>query len=147
MLLDKDEKKYNEHLKHKGRDAWERLNSALVDVMESRTWSVGEKLWGNFEAKTLVEEYECFVCRKLHSNKEDGKWIVDKSHYDCPVPKSSLTKNELKNSFWAEQWHQGKYEAMVLKRIAHFNEAVTQKEFYDLVTEFMTSDLNKSPQP
>jgi Glycosyltransferase family 10 (fucosyltransferase) C-term len=147
MLLDKDENKYQEHLKHKDRDARERLNSALVDVMESRTWSVGEKLWGNFEAKTLVEEYECFVCRKLHSNKEDRKWIVDKSHYDCPVPKSSLTKNELKNSFWAEQWHQGKYEAMVLKRIAYFNEAVTQKEFYDLVTEFMTSDLKKSPQP
>jgi hypothetical protein len=140
MMLDKDEIQYQQHLRHKDKGARQSLNSALVNFMESRTWSVGQKLWGNFEAKTLVEEYECFVCRKLHANEGDRKWIVDKSHYDCPVPKSSLTKNELQNSFWAEQWHQGKYEAKVLKRIADFNEVVTQKEYFDLVMEFMTTD-------
>lgn len=143
-LLDQDEEKYYEHLKHKGVGARKSLNSALVDFMASRTWSVGDKLWSNFEAKTLVEEYECFVCRKLHSREEDVKWVVDKSHYDCPVPKSSLMKDELKNSFWAEQWYQGKYEAKVLKRIAYSNEIMTQKEFYDLVNELMISDIQKS---
>jgi len=141
-MLDKDEEKYQQHLKHKSSSRSD-LNRDLLRNLESRTWSVGERLWNNFEAKTLVEEYECFVCRKLHSKLEDGQWVVSKEHYDCPVPTSPL-KTELKNSFWFDQWHQGKFEAEVLRELLYTNITVSQEEFHEKVGSKMIQELKNS---
>jgi hypothetical protein len=130
--LNGNDQEYEKHLRHKTSDLSE-YNSALVNRLRSRSWSVGKKLWDNFEAKTLVDEYECFICRKIHMGSKPGENIVNQKHYDCPVPTSPLTKEETKGSFWYDQWFQGKYEAEELSDLLVTKRVVDQETFYKLV--------------
>ncbi|XP_059474507.1 alpha-(1,3)-fucosyltransferase 10 [Neocloeon triangulifer] len=134
-MLDSDEEKYMGYLEHKKRGIEEIENKNLVRVMKERTWSVGNRLFNNFDAKTLVEEFECFVCQKLHQNLEVDWHVVNVKHCECPPPVSPLEKREMNESFWYDQWHQGKFEAQLLRELVESGERLSQEEFYEIVGE------------
>ncbi|XP_065351355.1 alpha-(1,3)-fucosyltransferase 10 [Cloeon dipterum] len=143
LMLDSDEERYNQFLEHK-RQSPERFSSELLlHMLAERKWSVGEKLWNNFETKSLVEVFECYVCQRVHENLKEGESVVKLNHYECPPPVSALTKTTLNNSFWFEQWHQGQFEAQLVKELVETGKVVTQDEFYEIVGQRMVAKRKK----
>ncbi|XP_049870329.1 alpha-(1,3)-fucosyltransferase 10-like [Pectinophora gossypiella] len=51
--------------------------------------------------ENVVKQFECFVCERIHE-KRTNPAVVTKKHFNCPVPKSVLTRTENRDSIWIQ---------------------------------------------
>lgn len=116
--LNKNDDLYNEHLQHKLAAEFENqiTNKNLIENMESRQWGIdNDFVKGNF-----IEHFECFVCKKLHKKFLEPS-IVNFTHYNCPQPRSPLTRKPNITNWWLNMWSLGKCEAKVIKEFIDEN--------------------------
>lgn len=86
-----DDNLYEEYLEHKTKGLISNKN--LIKEAEERTYQL--------HFKYTVEKFQCFLCEKLYSLREEPLpySVINRSHYNCPLPTSALTLNV--NSDWA----------------------------------------------
>uniref|UniRef100_A0A1B6C7E5 Fucosyltransferase n=4 Tax=Clastoptera arizonana TaxID=38151 RepID=A0A1B6C7E5_9HEMI len=115
IQLDNDEEKYNLYLEHKLEKKLEYKikNKRLISTMANRTWKIND-----FGDDNYIEQFECFVCKKVHKHP-DTYHFADIHHYNCPKPKSSLTKQQNLSNVWLEEWRKGECEAKVFKNFVY----------------------------
>ncbi|XP_063534193.1 alpha-(1,3)-fucosyltransferase 10 isoform X1 [Cydia strobilella] len=71
-----------------------------------------------------VEEFECFICDKLHKQRKGiyDKRIVDKRHYNCPKPLSALSLAVNPQNDWVFSWELAKKRAKeIYERLTNTN--------------------------
>lgn len=78
--LDGNDDRYDHYLRHKIEGIIS--NKFLKNVLRSRRWDGYD---------SLIEEFECQLCLRLHQFDEEGsetyeKFRVDETHYYCPFP-------------------------------------------------------------
>lgn len=78
--LDGDDDRYDHYLRHKIEGIVS--NKFLKNVLRSRRWDGYD---------SLIEEFECQLCVRLHQLGEEGsetyeKFRADETHYYCPFP-------------------------------------------------------------
>lgn len=102
ILLNNDSL-YEEYLEHKTKHLI--TNQRLFKEFNDRPYQV--------EGLKIVDEFECFVCKKLHDkiNGGNGVNIVNKSHYDCPKPLSALTLGVNPENSWVYSWENAQNKA------------------------------------
>lgn len=134
-----NQEKYDLHLQHKLQpEKRNRItNQRLIETVNNRKWGIDN----DFEKGSFIEHFECFVCRKIHDNK-DIFHFANEEHYKCPVPRSSLTRQQNVSNFWLDQWRMGKCEAKVLRHFVDVNGMnYTENVFYNEVSKYYTDGL------
>ncbi|CAH2036956.1 unnamed protein product, partial [Iphiclides podalirius] len=65
-----------------------------------------------------AEEFECFVCKKLHGRRKGvvKESVVNKKHYDCPKPVSALSLRVNPLNSWAHSFDTAKRNAISIRR-------------------------------
>ncbi|KAL4241047.1 Alpha-(1 3)-fucosyltransferase 11 [Mactra antiquata] len=135
--LNENDEEYNKYLEWKHTGV---TNKYLLDLMEERTWSITET-WKT-GASNFIEDFECFVCNRLHENlrrRKEGKkeieHIVDKSHLECPVPKPFFT-----DEFDWDHVHEfSDNYASAVKYFAQQNVAYSKGEYNAKLSEIISS--------
>ncbi|OAD56647.1 Alpha-(1,3)-fucosyltransferase B, partial [Eufriesea mexicana] len=117
--LSNNETEYNKYLSHKLIDKYEINNERLKMALNKNKES---NKFGNY-----VEEFECFVCESIQ--KTEKTKIVDKKHYDCPLPKDPLTHKIDHSNWWTQQWILGKCEAKILSYSLQNNLTINIENF------------------
>ncbi|XP_076235052.1 alpha-(1,3)-fucosyltransferase 10 [Calliopsis andreniformis] len=125
FLLDliKNETEYNKYLSHKLIDNYEIANQRLKKALEYK------HKWFRSEFGNYVEEFECFVCENIQKIEEQKLKIVDKKHYDCPLPKNPITNTIDHQDWWTKQWILEKCGAKVLVNFLKTNVTITKEKF------------------
>lgn len=108
MKLSKNDSLYEEYLEHKTK----RLinNQRLIEEYIQRPYQT--------DALETIEEFECFVCKKLHEKKNgvNETNIVDKKHYNCPKPISALSLRENPSNLWVQSWRTSRMRSEKIQR-------------------------------
>ncbi|XP_042209581.1 alpha-(1,3)-fucosyltransferase 10-like [Homarus americanus] len=139
-LLD-DDKQYESYLTHKLHQII--TNNYLLEAMNQRKWGINN----DFERGNFIEHYECYVCDqiltkhgKLREKGHLGVFMASLGHYGCPEPSNTLTGTPNPKSFWVQQWHKGRIEAMVLNRLISTSGTLSVSQFYQEVIEELQND-------
>eukprot|EP00088_Acartia_fossae_P065800 TRINITY_DN8123_c0_g1_i1.p1 TRINITY_DN8123_c0_g1~~TRINITY_DN8123_c0_g1_i1.p1 ORF type:complete len:499 (-),score=69.42 TRINITY_DN8123_c0_g1_i1:318-1814(-) len=105
--LNKDDQAYEEHLSHKITGKLQ--NPWLQQQVDQRKWGVSREQ--QFELGNSVKHFQCLVCDRIARNMEyskrgfnPAKFIADKSHYGCPVPKHPITHKVDHNDWYVQDW-------------------------------------------
>ncbi|XP_047505224.1 alpha-(1,3)-fucosyltransferase 10 [Pieris napi] len=106
--LDNDNNLYERHLQHKTKQLIS--NMRLLNELKLRPYQT--------DALKVAEEFECFICKKLHEQKLGKviKSVVNKLHYNCPQPVSALTLNVNPNNDWIFSWQTAATKAKEIKQ-------------------------------
>ncbi|KAG6449000.1 hypothetical protein O3G_MSEX005808 [Manduca sexta] len=100
-----DDKLYEEYLEHKTKQLIS--NQGLINENKYRPYQLHNM--------KIVEEFECFVCRRLHNkHNETNIHIVNKLHYNCPKPISALTLQVNPENLWVSSWKEATSRAKEL---------------------------------
>ncbi|CAL7948915.1 unnamed protein product [Xylocopa violacea] len=118
--LSNNETEYNKYLSHKLVDGYEIDNEKLRKALEKN------KLIFN-EFGSYVEEFECFVCKHVQSQRETK--MIDKKHYNCPLPKNPLTNKIDRSNWWTKQWILEKCTAKILSDYLQNNFTINMESF------------------
>jgi len=109
--LVKNDSAYEEYLSHKlSKQKYLITNRRLLEVYERKPIGIINE-FGNY-----VEEFECFICKRIHNRKRETS-IVTKKQYDCPLPKDPITGKIAERNWWVRQWNIEKCGA---KLLAHY---------------------------
>lgn len=104
--LSEDDKVYEEYLEHKIHGTI--FNKKLINYMHKRPYQT--------DFSEVIKEFECFICKKLHDRRMYGGEVsmVNKSHYNCPVPISVLTRKVNPKNRWVQflEWTQQDVEKL-----------------------------------
>ncbi|CAK9822127.1 Alpha-(1,3)-fucosyltransferase 10 [Anthophora retusa] len=119
--LSHNETEYNKYLQHKLIDNYEIPNKRLKEALEKN------KKWFHNEFGHYVEEFECFVCESVQKIRK--RKIVDKKHYNCPLPKNPLKNKTDDYNSWANEWILGKCDAKVLSYYFQNNLTINKDNF------------------
>lgn len=137
--LNENDDLYNEYLQHKlGGEAKKQItNKNLIESMENRQWGINNDfIKGNF-----IEHFECFVCKKIHKKPLESS-TVNITHYNCPKPRSPLTRKPNNTNWWLDQWSTGKCEAKIIREIVEQNvHNYTDDYFYNKLFKYFHSNL------
>ncbi|XP_017892507.1 alpha-(1,3)-fucosyltransferase 10 [Ceratina calcarata] len=104
--LSDNEVEYDKYLSHKLIDNYKIDNERLRKALNRR------EQWSSNEFVNYVEEFECFVCE--HVQMTEATKIVEKKHYDCPLPENPLTNKLDDSNWWTQQWILEKCGAKIL---------------------------------
>ncbi|EZA56575.1 hypothetical protein DMN91_003208 [Ooceraea biroi] len=123
--LSKNDSAYEEYLSHKlGEREYQVTNRRLLEVYRRKPMGIPDE-FGNY-----VEEFECFVCKRIHNRKIETS-VVTRRQYDCPSPRDPVTGEITKRNWWMTQWNIEKCGAKLLAHyitrnisinISHFDE-------------------------
>lgn len=116
-----NETEYDKYLSHKLSNNYEIHNERLKKAFEKNT------TWFRNEFGNYVEEFECFICENIQ--KQRKKKVVDKEHYDCPLPINPLTNEVDHNNWWVKQWIVEKCGAKVLTYYLQNNLTINMENF------------------
>ncbi|CAH2106151.1 unnamed protein product [Euphydryas editha] len=90
---------YEEYVTHKTKK--EISNKRLINELKIRQYQIN--------ALDVASKFECFICEKLHDNREiKVQHIVNKKHYNCPKPISALTLQVNPSNDWVYSWEVAK---------------------------------------
>ncbi|XP_076665647.1 alpha-(1,3)-fucosyltransferase 10 isoform X2 [Andrena cerasifolii] len=123
--LSRNETAYDKYLSHKLVDNYEIANRRLKETLEQKqNWL--RNGFGNY-----VDEFECLVCEDVQkANKQEIK-IVDRKHYDCPLPKNPLTSETDRDNWWTKKWLLEKCGAKLLAHYLKNNLTINREKFED----------------
>ena len=121
--LSRNETEYDKYLSHKLVDNYEIANRRLKETLEQKqNWF--RNGFGNY-----VDEFECLVCEDVQkANKQEIK-IVDRKHYDCPLPKNPLTSETDHDNWWTKKWLLEKCGAKLLAHYLKNNLTINIEKF------------------
>lgn len=119
--LSNNEIEYNKYLSHKLIDNYDIYNERLKKALKKN------KEWLSNEFGNYVEEFECYVCKNIHIKKKTK--IVDKKHYNCPLPKNPLTNKIDYSNSWTRQWILEKCSAKILNYYLQNNLTINMENF------------------
>ena len=141
--LDQNDDVYNKYLQWKTTGV---ANKYLRDELEQRTWSIKDT-WKPGQSN-FIEEFECFVCERVHENlkltirgKQPIQYIANKSHLECPEPKTFFNKRFM-NLDWLNTYHGLDADAETLRYFADKNIKITTGEYHAKISE-IRSKKNK----
>ena len=118
--LNQSDSEYDKYLTFKDTGV---TNKLLRNLTESRSWGVNN----DFSKPNFIEEFECFVCQRLHENEKrihQGKkplqHIASREHYGCPKPTSFRDRPEgnlqlMTNTNWELEWIMARYKARLIR--------------------------------
>ncbi|XP_043604040.1 alpha-(1,3)-fucosyltransferase 10 isoform X1 [Bombus pyrosoma] len=119
--LSNNEIEYNKYLSHKLIDNYEIENERLRKALERK------EEWLSNEFGNYVEEFECFVCKSIYQPRKTK--IVNKKHYNCPLPKNPLTNKTDHSNWWTKQWTLEKCGAKILSYHMKNNLTINEENF------------------
>ncbi|XP_052235421.1 alpha-(1,3)-fucosyltransferase 10-like isoform X1 [Dreissena polymorpha] len=132
-FLNKNDEQYNKFFNWKKTGV---TNPYLKAQMLKRSWSVQET-WKN-ERTNFIEDFECFVCKRLHENiklekagKAQKPRIVEGSHTSCPKPAPFFGNH---NS-WTSQWDHTENVAEAVRYYAEKNVQFSKGDLHAKVSE------------
>lgn len=119
--LDENDDEYEKYLQFKRRDGF--TNELLRDILSKRDWEIDN----DWNKPYYIEGFECFVCKRLHENRQrekNGQASIHHeatlNHYGCPKPRRFSDKPPgnltlVDSDWWASAWITAKYIAMATK--------------------------------
>ncbi|XP_031369673.1 alpha-(1,3)-fucosyltransferase 10 isoform X2 [Apis dorsata] len=119
--LSNNEIEYNKYLSHKLIDNYDIHNERLKKALKKN------KKWLSNEFGNYVEEFECYVCKNIHTKKK--RKIINKKHYNCPLPKNPLTNKIDYSNSWTRQWILEKCSAKILNYYLQNNLTINMENF------------------
>ncbi|XP_046752653.1 alpha-(1,3)-fucosyltransferase 10 [Diprion similis] len=130
LLLATDESRYREYISHKiSRNLNERItNPRLRNALRNRDKSVPNE-FGNY-----VQSFECLVCQRSFDNA--NSYIVNKEHYNCPLPVNPLTNTVDRSNFWVDEFIVGRCKAKLLAQLVLRNISIDRESFHQQLLTF-----------
>lgn len=132
--LNKNDEEYNKYL------LWKKTgitNKVFRDMMEHRSWSIVDT-W-KYGQTNFVEDFECFVCDRVHQNlkrnqggEKELKYIAQHSHLQCPEP---ATFSGTEAFSWKYEYQAKSDEAKALRYFAEKNIKITNGDFHAKLSE------------
>lgn len=99
---------YNKHRKHKIDQKI--ANNYLIKKFRPYEWTTEN------DSGTIVEEFECLLCMNSFNTNIS---IVNKKHYDCPIPVSMVDRKYNISNWWHRDYHVTKCEALALRKFMY----------------------------
>ncbi|XP_046478346.1 alpha-(1,3)-fucosyltransferase 10 [Neodiprion pinetum] len=133
LLLTTDESRYSEYISHKiSRNLNERItNPRLRNALSNREKDVPNE-FGNY-----VRSFECLVCQRSFDKLEKrNSYIVNKVHYNCPLPVNPLTNTVDKSNFWVDEFIIGRCKAKLLAQLVLRNISIDRQSFDEQLSTF-----------
>ena len=121
--LSRNETEYDKYLSHKLVDNYEIANRRLKETLEQK------QNWIQNGFANYVDEFECLVCEDAHKANKQEIRIVDRKHYDCPLPKNPLTRETDHDNWWTRTWLLEKCGAKLLAHRLKNNLTIDREKF------------------
>ncbi|XP_068631632.1 alpha-(1,3)-fucosyltransferase 10 [Battus philenor] len=101
-----DDNLYETYLEHKIKGLI--TNEELLNEIKKRPYQL--------DTLKTAEKFECFVCKKLHENRNGilVANVVNKKHYNCPKPISALGLKVNPSNSWAHSYETAKNRAALI---------------------------------
>lgn len=118
--LDENDIEYNKYLDHKYSQITPISNSLLKKSLFNR----------DYTKDSIFEDFECFLCQKIHNINNNHPVYATQQHYDCG---NKLLYPKMNKNIYLNDWNSilrnGKCQAQVLNRLLTNNRNYTTNDF------------------